>query len=552
MAKPKDPSLIPPGRYCYRWVDVAPSEVVPEAGPEFGRLQRECTGFNPSVKQVLCPYHERSGYGTARCLFLGKEVAFEFFRDSIAPKVAARFGAQDAVDWFEEDWELWDMFKVCGVGHVPDPFEDEAEDESPVVNEVDLSGNTAYHHLNQLMSGEWVEHPEFGAGVAAEVVREHWGLRARVDFGLHGLIDLALNVARLRRVAALSAADEAAWRRPEAAPWAGLSLTEARRWVIGLPEGRRVRRVQASQPPFKALRGLMADVLASKTWRDVLFYESVWRVADPVWPLDEQGEEACGGWPGEDGAEGRALDMLNLPGALQRPETRVFLRKVMDRWFRRLEALQRKAVANGRWWPGPAFLFALLSSDGLLGMRLVFPAVFDREGELWFEYWHPRARTVRRPPTPAIERFKTLEDVGLKVVTVVQQYPELVRPVPSEDLPALSGCVWLLQTHVAGMAYHQAEQAMDSLQAGCVLQLRREPDNPHDTLAIEVLTASGVKLGYVPQNRNPVLARLMDAGQVLEARVVSLGTFPRDPQPWQTAAPEVRLRIDWRTPSVTV
>jgi hypothetical protein len=34
--------------------------------------------------------------------------------------------------------------------------------------------------------------------------------------------------------------------------------------------------------------------------------------------------------------------------------------------------------------------------------------------------------------------------------------------------------------------------------------------------------------------------------------VVSLGTFPRDPQPWQTAAPEARLRIDWRTPSATV
>ena len=69
--------------------------------------------------------------------------------------------------------------------------------------------------------------------------------------------------------------------------------------------------------------------------------------------------------------------------------------------------------------------------------------------------------------------------------------------------------------------------------------------------AIEVLTEAGLKLGYVPQNRNPVLARLMDAGQALRAQVLSVGTFPSDPKPWQTSLPEVRLRIDWRPAEAT-
>ena len=83
----------------------------------------------------------------------------------------------------------------------------------------------------------------------------------------------------------------------------------------------------------------------------------------------------------------------------------------------------------------------------------------------------------------------------------------------------LGGDIFLLETHVAGLQYYQASEIVGRLQAGNTLILRREPANPHDDLAIEILVASGQKLGYVPRFRNPVLARLMDAGKELLATV---------------------------------
>ncbi len=102
--------------------------------------------------------------------------------------------------------------------------------------------------------------------------------------------------------------------------------------------------------------------------------------------------------------------------------------------------------------------------------------------------------------------------------------------------------IFLLETHVAGIAYHQAETVKDELFAGMPLVLRREPANPHDELAIEVFTADNVKLGYVPRVRNPVLARLMDAGKTLTAEVAKVGTWDR----WgyeDDAQMDIRLRI---------
>ncbi|MDP2795781.1 MAG: HIRAN domain-containing protein [Sulfurisoma sp.] len=103
--------------------------------------------------------------------------------------------------------------------------------------------------------------------------------------------------------------------------------------------------------------------------------------------------------------------------------------------------------------------------------------------------------------------------------------------------------IFLLETHVAGLRYHQAEIAVPKLAVGQSLALRREPANPHDELAIEIIAATGLKLGYIPRHRNPVLARLMDAGKQLLAAVASIGADSR-----YSAAelPDIRLRISMR------
>jgi len=86
--------------------------------------------------------------------------------------------------------------------------------------------------------------------------------------------------------------------------------------------------------------------------------------------------------------------------------------------------------------------------------------------------------------------------------------------------------VFLQATHVAGTAYYGADRVRRRLKRGDALVLRREPANPYDGMAIEVFTAAGAKLGYVPRAVNRPLARLMDAGFRLEAKVLSV-------RPWR-------------------
>lgn len=103
--------------------------------------------------------------------------------------------------------------------------------------------------------------------------------------------------------------------------------------------------------------------------------------------------------------------------------------------------------------------------------------------------------------------------------------------------------IFLLETHVAGLPYHQAATALPMLSSGELLTLRREPANTYDELAIEILAVDGLKLGYIPRHRNTVLARLMDAGKQLLATVASIGT---DARYTTDNLPDVRLNISLR------
>jgi hypothetical protein len=80
--------------------------------------------------------------------------------------------------------------------------------------------------------------------------------------------------------------------------------------------------------------------------------------------------------------------------------------------------------------------------------------------------------------------------------------------------------ILLLQCHVAGTAYRDIGGVDPQLESGEELALRREPDNPHDPRAIRVHRADGSHLGYLPRDRNEVIASLMDAGKLVVARVV--------------------------------
>ena len=81
--------------------------------------------------------------------------------------------------------------------------------------------------------------------------------------------------------------------------------------------------------------------------------------------------------------------------------------------------------------------------------------------------------------------------------------------------------IMLIECHIAGTTHHDVKPVEPQLLPGVMLPLEREPQNPHDPLAIVILTESGHRLGYVPRAKNEALARLMDAGKLLFGKLES-------------------------------
>ncbi len=81
--------------------------------------------------------------------------------------------------------------------------------------------------------------------------------------------------------------------------------------------------------------------------------------------------------------------------------------------------------------------------------------------------------------------------------------------------------IMLIECQIAGMIIREVQTVEPQLVPGALLQLKREPENPHDPLAIMVFNEAGHHLGYVPRAKNEVLARLLDAGKLLFAKLES-------------------------------
>jgi hypothetical protein len=74
---------------------------------------------------------------------------------------------------------------------------------------------------------------------------------------------------------------------------------------------------------------------------------------------------------------------------------------------------------------------------------------------------------------------------------------------------------------LAGFVYYDGRAAWDDIRKGDRLTLVREPANAHDTNAIRI-EWQGRMLGYVPRRDNADLARQLDRGARVEARVTEL------------------------------
>ena len=74
---------------------------------------------------------------------------------------------------------------------------------------------------------------------------------------------------------------------------------------------------------------------------------------------------------------------------------------------------------------------------------------------------------------------------------------------------------------LAGFVYYDGQAVWERLRTGDGLALVRESTNPHDANAVRI-EWNGHMLGYVPRRDNADLARQMDHGARVEARITEL------------------------------
>ena len=92
---------------------------------------------------------------------------------------------------------------------------------------------------------------------------------------------------------------------------------------------------------------------------------------------------------------------------------------------------------------------------------------------------------------------------------------------------------------LAGSQYYAAGELWAQMKVGDMLELVREPDNPHDRKAI-LVDWRGHKLGYVPRAQNRAVAAALDQGERLVARISRLSD---DPNPWRRVELEVFVEL---------
>ena len=86
---------------------------------------------------------------------------------------------------------------------------------------------------------------------------------------------------------------------------------------------------------------------------------------------------------------------------------------------------------------------------------------------------------------------------------------------------AADAAIIVQRSPLAGFRHYDGAGLWRDMKAGDRLELVREPENPYDAGAIRV-EWRGHKLGYVPRRDNAAVARQLDRGTPLEARVAAL------------------------------
>ncbi|MEN6467809.1 MAG: HIRAN domain-containing protein [Smithella sp.] len=98
-----------------------------------------------------------------------------------------------------------------------------------------------------------------------------------------------------------------------------------------------------------------------------------------------------------------------------------------------------------------------------------------------------------------------------------------------------------METYIAGWQYHLGDKVLKLLRKDTPLALLREPDNPHDNMAVAIYGV-GVMMGYIPRIHNTVIARMIDQNAPVKARVLRKHKIPH---PWDKMEIRVTIAAQW-------
>ena len=106
----------------------------------------------------------------------------------------------------------------------------------------------------------------------------------------------------------------------------------------------------------------------------------------------------------------------------------------------------------------------------------------------------------------------TVRKEDLLAVVEERRLGEILKPLVKE--------IHLFDTNIAGTSFAEDNTVYEALEENEKLILQRE-NNRYDDQAIVILNARKQKLGYIPERDNQIFSRLMDAGKLLIAKVIS-------------------------------
>jgi len=78
--------------------------------------------------------------------------------------------------------------------------------------------------------------------------------------------------------------------------------------------------------------------------------------------------------------------------------------------------------------------------------------------------------------------------------------------------------ILVLECLIAGTSFRELDKVQDDLKETVQLEMKREIDNKFDGFAVS-LWFQQTKVGYIPKDKNEVIARLMDAGKQFYATI---------------------------------